>query len=707
MLQVVRSSVRVKLLGVVGLLGVVALTTGVLGITNMGSINDRLEHIVNISAQRAMLAGQIQQDLLAVHRAEKNLILSESEERMDEYAASLEGFEAAMLEKLGQLEEIASDQGKLQIEAFRSSYRQFQEISVAVRQASRKNTNARAFELSAGPGRESFDAAEVKLRAIALSNEAQANSLSESLQQTVDEADRAQVIELSKSAQRALISARLLQSLIALQRAEKNIILASAPEEMSRYSESIQELVSDVRAREAELSEMATAEGKVALEDFRVSFDAWLANNEQVRALSREASNTFARRTSSTEGRAAFEDAEAAMTTIAQSNTQSMDQDKASAAEAYSAARLMMLVSSLTGILAGLAIAFWIVSGIVAAVIAASRRVREIAQGDLTGEPLPVRSQDEVGQLTQALNEMSESLGEIVGSILDNSAQVAAAATEVSATSEEMSNNVDNQRTQLSQVAAALEELTASVAEVSEKSSSVTSQAEVSGQDAQRGGSIVKETVDNINDIASRVNQCSAAVSGLGQRAEAIGEIVDVINDIADQTNLLALNAAIEAARAGEHGRGFAVVADEVRKLADRTTKATEEIADSISQIQQDTQTAVERMVESEERVHAGVSHASEAGASLERIVASSMEVAGSIASIAAAAEQQAAASNQISSSVASVSGGAEEASRASSQAAAAATQLSQNAEGMRQLVERFKVRQTSPAQARSSAAHR
>jgi methyl-accepting chemotaxis protein len=73
----------------------------------------------------------------------------------------------------------------------------------------------------------------------------------------------------------------------------------------------------------------------------------------------------------------------------------------------------------------------------------------------------------------------------------------------------------------------------------------------------------------------------------LTETAERIGTVVQLIKEIARQTNLLALNATIESARAGDAGKGFAVVAGEVKNLADQTARATGEIGEQITGIQE------------------------------------------------------------------------------------------------------------------------
>jgi len=320
-------------------------------------------------------------------------------------------------------------------------------------------------------------------------------------------------------------------------------------------------------------------------------------------------------------------------------------------------------------------------------------RIKDIAQGegDLT-KRVAVTSQDEIGQLGTWFNAFVSRIHDVMVQVGQNTNNVAAAATEIASSSEEMASGMKEQNEQITHMSSAVEQMNASVVEVARKSADAAGRAEDSGSAANTGGKVVEETIVGMKSIADAVTAGAQSVRELGRRGEQIGQIIEVINDIADQTNLLALNAAIEAARAGEHGRGFAVVADEVRKLADRTTKATEEIAQSIQAIQRETQGAVERMNTGTAEVDRGVGKATKAGESLTTIVASARDVASMIRSIAAAAEEQSAASEQVSRNIDNINSVTRQTAEGADQAARAAAELSAKAESLRALVGRFKV---------------
>lgn len=135
-------------------------------------------------------------------------------------------------------------------------------------------------------------------------------------------------------------------------------------------------------------------------------------------------------------------------------------------------------------------------------------------------------------------------------------------------------------------VAAAVQEMTASIQEIS-------------GQ--------VNKTQEVISGAVDKSNYANSETEKLKVSSEQIGEIVSLIQDIAEQTNLLALNATIEAARAGEAGKGFAVVASEVKNLASQTAKATEDISNKVSDIQDislSVNDAIENIIVSISEVH-------------------------------------------------------------------------------------------------------
>ncbi|MBI5756058.1 MAG: methyl-accepting chemotaxis protein [Nitrospirae bacterium] len=311
--------------------------------------------------------------------------------------------------------------------------------------------------------------------------------------------------------------------------------------------------------------------------------------------------------------------------------------------------------------------------------------------GDLTFR-LDTSSEDEIGKTAEAFNSFMDQLHGIINQVKKTTDQVASASTELSATAEQMANGSTEQSQQAMHAASAIEEMSLSVTEVAKNASEMARFSKGSNEIAEKGSEVVKESVAGMQKIARSVNEVARVIETLGASSTQIGEIVSVIDNIAEQTNLLALNAAIEAARAKEEGRGFAVVADEVRKLADRTTKATSEIASMIKTIQADIQRTVTVMNEGTSEVESGVMLAHKSGEALRQIVEDAQKITDMILQIATTAEEQSSVSSEISRNVEKISCLSQENNTAASQTARASDDLLNLATGLQQMVSRFKV---------------
>ncbi len=329
---------------------------------------------------------------------------------------------------------------------------------------------------------------------------------------------------------------------------------------------------------------------------------------------------------------------------------------------------------------------------------AMTRAMRKLAAGDLSQEVPGLGRRDEIGRMAAALEIFKANAAER----LRLEQEAAEARDKERLQQEQREALILGFRRSVKDVLAAVNQGTkamAGTAEVLTKVARDASDQAAGVNDASAEASASVQTVAvateefalSIQTIAAQMQQTSEAVQSataladgtdrevadLAVAAERVGEVVGLIRTIAEQTNLLALNATIEAARAGEAGRGFAVVASEVKQLAMQTAKATDEISQQISGIQNSTARAVAAIQSIRARIGDVNDLSACVATALEQQQSVTQEIMQSVSRAAVGSQDVARNVGRVTTAIAATSSEAGQAKSASTQLAEAASALS------------------------------
>ncbi|NUT82815.1 HAMP domain-containing protein [Pseudomonas brassicacearum] len=290
------------------------------------------------------------------------------------------------------------------------------------------------------------------------------------------------------------------------------------------------------------------------------------------------------------------------------------------------------------------------------------RVAERISEGDLD---LEVRLSSPHDTLGKSLEKMVSNLNQLISEVQISATQITGSSAQVTDLSQSLSDGASNSASSITEISAVMTQMAAQTRDNAANAKKADEQSQASRADAGESDKLMSELI--------------AAMAEIDNSGKDITAIITTIDNIAAQTNLLALNAAIEAARAGELGRGFAVVADEVRSLAARSAEAAQQTAALIA--------------DSSSKTQRGMIIAGRTAESLKNIVSGTGAVSSLVSLIYQASSEQASGLQQASIGLEQIDEVTQKNQSNSQECAVAAKDLSERASLMQRVLGRFKVK--------------